>query len=111
MTCDYYIKIEIIVHYMDNKNTPNNCCISESLMRGYIFDYDIDDRSEHHIKQQYKAELEQAIQENTHEKALFKNNHWLKDCYKTKYDEKLHAIPNVNNVTTIYKKTSAWERN
>ena len=98
MGCDYYIQVKLVIEYIEKDGKLCKVAINEELQKGYIFSYS-DDDSEDDIEiqdEKYYNELEKRIKTNTNEKMLFENECWIKESYRTIYENDI--LTNVNNI-------------
>ena len=68
MGCDYYIKTELIIEYLDKNGRFSTIYTDVFINKGYIFqisDYDSDDDWETADKK-YNEEIQRRIEENTY---------------------------------------------
>ena len=114
MGCDYYVKTELVIEYIDIIGRISFIFTNQDTSKGYIFNYkdhDSDDDQETSYNK-YKVELERKIKENTYNKILFENDEWIKESYRKKYEEQLKCeFKEIHKFKKIYKKVTAWERN
>ena len=114
MGCDYYVQTELVIEYLDKIGRLSIIYTDRVINKGYIYqpsDYDSDDDYETAGKK-YDAEIERRIAENTYDKFIFNDDNWIKESYKTKYNERLRReFKDIENIKKIYKKTTAWQRN
>jgi hypothetical protein len=84
MGCDYYVRTELVIEYLDKMGRLSKIYTDVFINKGYIFqisDYDSDDDFETADKK-YNIEIERRIQENTYNKIIFDNDIWIKETYK-----------------------------
>jgi hypothetical protein len=114
MGCDYYVQTELVIEYINKIGRLSYIYTDRVIGKGYIYeppDYDSDDDLET-MDKKYNAEIKRRIEENTYNKILFENDIWIKESYKTKYNERLiRDFKEIYNIKKIYKKTTAWKRN
>jgi hypothetical protein len=114
MGCDYYVQTELVIEYLNKMGRLSYIYTDRVIDKGYIYnppDYDSDDDLET-MNKKYHAEIKRRIEENTYNKILFENDIWIKESYKTKYNERLmREFKEIYNIKKIYKKTTAWKRN
>lgn len=114
MGCDYYIQTELIIEYLDKMGRKSFIYTNRNTTKGYIYIdtyHDSDDETET-LDIKYESEIRKRITENTYKKMIFDNNNWIEDIYKQKYEELLKREFNkLNDITKIYEKVNAWERN
>ncbi len=114
MGCDYYIKTELVIEYVDIIGKISLISTNRSLEKGYVYkapDYDSDDDQETSYKK-YQVEIERRIKNNTYNKILFENDTWIKESYRKKYEEQLKKeFKEIHKFKKIHKKITAWEKN
>lgn len=112
MGCDYYIQTELVIEFRDKDSKISVIHTNIKLQKVYIFSYpnqDLDDDIDTQDKK-FQTELERRIQENTYNKMLFKNEVWIKETYKKKYENYLFkTYKDIVKLIKIYKKYTASE--
>ena len=113
MSCDYFIKNELVIEYESKDGKRNTIFTDRTIEKGYIFNKDSDDDIATQTTQykQFHAELERRIKDNTYNKMLFENGEWVKKTYKTKYEDYLiKTYKDITKIIKVYRRKSAYER-
>jgi hypothetical protein len=113
MGCDYYIRSELVIEYIDKNGSKSVTKTTIMFEKGYIFsipdeDSDDDEETQHN---KWKAELQRRIEKNIYKKMLYLDDQWLKYSYQKKYATELNIMcPNMVKLVKVYKDYNAWER-
>lgn len=113
MGCDYYIQTELVIEYQDKYGIYQHIYTNRELQKGYIFSY-LNNNSEYDMETQHKKyhdELERRIEQNTNNKMFFKNEFWIKESYRKKYENYiLKTFNEIHELKKVYKRTSVLEK-
>jgi hypothetical protein len=114
MSCDYYIKSDLVIIYTDSNNRSSKTITNRYLKKIYFTNipgFDSDDDEENQ-KIKYNEELEKFITTNNYKKYIFNNEEWIKKSYKKRYLKELRMLcPGIVKIIEIYKKYTTLERN
>lgn len=113
MGCDYYIRSELIVEYIDANGALSTTRTNRTMEKGYLMsvpDEDSDDDLET-LQQKYNEELQKIIDRHNYKKMLYETGEWKKESYKKKYLQELNILcPRMIKIVKVYKEYTAWKR-